>query len=756
MIAKGKSRLAVSALASALIFLFPVSASSAEDAEDEGTSASGPLEVVIVTARKREESLLEIPESLAAILGGDIDRQNLKGLEQIGFQVPNLNLSMRLDGFPNVSIRGLGSFGNTQGVGFYLDDTQIFSDASSRFGDLDRIEILKGPQGTLYGGSNVGGAIKFVSARPNSDEASGRVKLLAGEQGTVDGEVSVNLPLGDGGWAIRAFAFGASDDGYLENQNPPRVNGLRGNNPPDVGAVDEGGGRISIAGPFSDRLSVYASYRYNEYDGPNNTWVREMDARSLRHPNVINTTRNAKHDRETKAGLVEFTLELDGMDVLWLTSYTDTFSSRYTDIDISEEYLFDLLRPESMEVLTQELRFTSTGEGAFQWLAGIYRSSFDEVMNAYLTWFDSRVVDGQFDGLLGCIVGERCSGFWVGDVPTPQGEVQGQQTAAELRNRDKSHRAAFANMTYDAGDWEWGLGLRVDKWKNESLNRDTGIAAEQEDTEILPRLSLTRWLSEDAMVYGLVSWGFEPGGFNLASFQDTESLIPFGREEAVNYEVGWKGRLADGRATVSLAAFFIDYEARQIEYHLVQADGDPIEAITNFGDSEQYGFEADLSVQVSDELRLTLVAGLIEAEWIQASFDPGDGSGVRNLTGKKPPVVPYFSWGVSADYRRPVNDRVQFTAGVQISHNGEYEGLQAWDPVTNPSFNVVNGQLGFLWEKMELMLHVENLLDEKYYNDVQHFFNGRDLFGTYGEPGSIVIGTLGQPRLATVSLSYYF
>ena len=747
---------AVSALASALIFLFPVGAAHAEDAQGEGTRAARPLEEIVVTARKREESLLEIPESVTAILGGDIDRQNIKGLEQIGFQVPNLNLSMRLDGFPNVSIRGMGSFGNTQGVGFYLDDTQLFSDASSRFGDLDRIEVLKGPQGTLYGGSNVGGAIKFVSVRPNPDEVSGRIKVLGGEQGTMDGEVSVNLPLGDGGWAMRVFAFIASDDGYLVNENPPRVNGLRADNNSDVGAVDEAGGLISVAGPISDRLSFYASFRYNEYDGPNNTWVRELDPLNLRHPNVINTTRNATHDRDTKAGLVEFTLELDGMDVLWLSSYTDTFSSRYTDIDISEEYLFDLLRPEEMEVLTQELRFTSTGEGGFQWLAGIYYSAFDEVMNSHLTWFDSRVVNGEFDGLLGCIVGERCSGFWVGDIPTAQGEVQGIQTPSELRDRDKSHLAAFASMTYEVGDWEWGLGLRVDKWKNESLNRDTGVADSQGDTEILPRLSLTRWLSEDAMVYGLAAWGYEPGGFNLASFQDTESLIPFGREEVVSYEVGWKGRWAGGRATATLAAFFIDYQNRQIEYHLVQEDGDPIEAITNFGDSEQYGFEADISYQVSDSLRLTLVAGLIEAEWIEAAFDPGDGSGVRDLSGEKPPVVPHFSWGAFADYRRPINDRMSFMAALQVSHNGEYEGLQAWDPVTNPSFTVVNGQLGLLWENMELILHVENLLDEEYYNDVQHFFNGYDLFGTIGEPGNIVIGTLGQPRLVTVSLSYFF
>lgn len=755
MLRRENLRLPVLGLASALIFLFPVATANAQET-DEG--ASRTIEEILVTARKREESLLEIPESLAVITGENIDRGNIKGLEQIGFQVPNLNLSMRLDGFPNVSIRGLGSFGNTQGVGFYIDDTQIFSDASSRFGDLERIEVLKGPQGTLYGGSNVGGAIKFVSVRPNSEETTGKVKVLAGEQGTIDGEVHVNLPLGDGGWAMRGFVFGASDDGYLKNNNPPRANGGRRSGTSEVGQVDEAGGRVSIAGPLSDRLSLYASFRYNEYEGPNNTWVREMDGNNLRHPNVVNNSIAGWHDRDTKAGLIELTLELDGVDVLWLSSYTDTFSARYTDIDIREEYLFDLLRPEEMEVTTHELRFTSTGEGALEWIAGIYHSQFDEVMNSQIWWFDTvQNPDGTFSGNASFLFGsEDVSGHWWGDVPDPSRELMSVVTPNELRDRDKSHLAAFASMTYTVDDWEWGLGLRVDKWENESLNRDVGIASDQSDTEVLPRLSLTRWLSEDAMLYGLVAWGYEPGGFNLASFQDTEALIPFGREEAVNYEVGWKGRWADGRATASVAAFFIEYEARQIEYHLVQEDGDPIEAITNFGDSEQYGIEADLSVRVSDELSLTLVAGVIEAEWVQAAFDPGDGSGVQDLSGNTPPVTPDFSWGASLDYLRPINNLVEFMAALQISHNGEYEGLQAWLPVTNPSFTLVNGQLGFLWENMELVLHVENLTDEGYYNDVQHFFNGHDLIGLLGEPGNIVIGTLGQPRLTTVSLSYHF
>ena len=221
----------------AVAIVVAMSVSGTVRAEESGAN-QGAIEEILVTARKRTESVLEIPETVAVISGEAIARRDITTLDDIGNGIANLNLSKRADGFPNVSIRGLGSFGNTQGVGFYLDDAQIFSDASSRFGDLERIEVLKGPQGTLYGGSNIGGAIKFVSKRPDPEEMSGRIKVRAGEQSIIDLEGSVNLPLGDSGWAMRMFGFYNDDEGYLTNPNAARLNGLRSNPDPDEGQFE--------------------------------------------------------------------------------------------------------------------------------------------------------------------------------------------------------------------------------------------------------------------------------------------------------------------------------------------------------------------------------------------------------------------------------------------------------------------------------------------------------------------------------------
>ena len=160
----------------------PAGAAAVEtEPQSEPTAASrARIEEITVTARKREENLLEIPESVSAFTNVQINRANISGLSDIGLLVPNLYIGKRTDGFPNVTMRGMGSFGNVQGVGFYLDDVQLFGDSSGRFGDLERIEVLKGPQGVLHGGTNVGGAIKWITKRPDPDGFSGRIRVGAG------------------------------------------------------------------------------------------------------------------------------------------------------------------------------------------------------------------------------------------------------------------------------------------------------------------------------------------------------------------------------------------------------------------------------------------------------------------------------------------------------------------------------------------------------------------------------------------------
>jgi iron complex outermembrane receptor protein len=232
-----------------------------------------------------------------------------------------------------------------------------------------------------------------------------------------------------------------------------------------------------------------------------------------------------------------------------------------------------------------------------------------------------------------------------------------------------------------------------------------------------------------------------------------KTLAGFDPEFVLQYELGWKGTFLDGRGTGTLAIFYSNYEDRQFEFILPNPSGDGlIEGITNVGDSTQMGIEASGSFQLTEFLILTGAVGFIDAE-----FDSGtvlvDGT---DISGNEPPNIISPSASLNVNYQRPVFNNFDFVFDAQVSYNGETRGGAPWDNVTNPEYTVVNLQLGLANRKWEMFLHVENLFDEEYYVDLQPFPN-LGLDGLTGEgPPSIVIGTWGQPRLVTASVSYFF
>ena len=709
------------------------------DGAPQALAQGAALEEVIVTARKRDENLMDIPESVSAIGALEVERRNIKGLNKIGLAVPNLNLSMRTDGYPNVTIRGLGAYGMTQGVGFYLDDVQLFSDASSRFGDIERIEVLKGPQGVLYGGSNIGGAVKYVSKAPSTEAFGGRLKVMAGEQGIWDIEGDINIPLSDK-WALRAFAFTREDDGFMTNPGSlSPVFGVDSNQPEDVGAYEQSGGRLVLHGDITDRVSITASARYNEYDGPVNNWAREMGTPgNLQYPFTLDTNLNPTHERETFGARFEINVEFDNFDFKSITSYTDTDSDRHTDVDLTQLWFFNTFRPETMEVFTQEFRFSSNSDGPLQWVGGLYLMDFEETMNSYLDF-----------------------GWIILEADDPSIHVQ---VPFETRREEKGNLAAFGNVTYEVGAWEWGLGLRIDRWESDEEAVDIGHSASKDDVEVLPKISLTRHFNNDSMAYLTVSKGFEPGGWvgiadgapPVYGPNGEKTLAGFDPEEAIQYELGWKGSLADGRVQATAALFFIDYDDRQFEFIVPNPSGDGtlIDGIENIGDSEQTGIELGLTWQASDYLQIAAAYGYIDAEWDSNTILP-DGS--ANLGGQTPPQIIEHSATVTANFQMPAFGDFDWIANLQLSHNGTMEGGKpSGGTVENPEFTVVDIQVGLTSNNWELMLNLDNAFDERYYTDLEPFpnFGFGGLIGT--EPAEIIIGTHGHPRLFTASATYRF
>ena len=713
--------------------------------QSAAAQSNATLEEIVVTARKREESVMDIPTSISTFSAGMIERADLRSLSDIGLTVPNMYMGTRLDGVPNVSMRGLGGFGNTQGVGFFLDDVQLFSDASSRFGDLERIEVLKGPQGVLYGGANIGGAVKFVSKRPDFAEMYGDMKVSLGEDAYYDVEGQVNLPFSDQ-WAARLFGFAETDDGYLTNPNSTRSNGLSNNNSEDVGAMDRYGVRAALAGNINEGLTTYFTLRYNKLDAPNNTWIRELDG-DFEYSDIVDTSFNPRHNRETMAATTELNFSSDNVTTTFIASYTDTESLRESDLDLDQEYVLDLFRPEDLTATTIELRFSSDTDASLQWQVGAYHMNLERDLTSVLN------IRGGF-----CFLdpGDCAPG-------TAQNDDNIDAVAPfEVSERDRVQTAVFANATYRMEQWEFSAGLRADDWESRRINRDTQISGQVDDTEILARASAT-WHSNsgNSIVYGNFSQGFEPGDLNLTNFAGENSLFGYGAESAAQYELGYKGQLLDGALSFVAAAFFIDYEDRQFELQATDVNtGTPVEGIINVGDSKQRGFETDIAMALSENWTVGLGLGYVDSDWDDDVVSPITD---RSLAGETPPNTSDWGATASADYIRQTESGLSISGRLDVRYKGDAatnaqffdavgDGFPIWD---NPSFAVVNASVGIAGESWEVRLYVENLFDENYYIDVQEFPN---FAGTAiaGAPADIIIGTLEQPRRAKISLKYLF
>lgn len=682
------------------------------------------LDEIVVTARKREENLTDVPESVVAISGDTIVRQNMKTLDKIGMTVPNFNLNTRSDGYPNVTMRGMGAFSLTQGVGFYLDDVQLISDPSARFGDLERVEVLKGPQGVLYGGNNIGGAVKFVTKRPSADAVSGSIKVMAGQQSSVDAEASINIPLNDD-WAMRAFVYTREDDGFMYNITTKDDS---------IAGYEEEGGRIQIAGPLSENVSLYLAARINKWDGHNNNWVRESASATpsnFQYNYVSDIDSPSKSDKETKGLHWETVWENDGFDMTYIGSYTETDADRPVDVDLVYELWFDGNQVEDFETTTHELRFTSTTDSDLQWQAGLYSLNFEKSERSTQTF-----------------------GCWVG--------LCGLTVRSAWYDAEREHIAAFGNVSYESGSWAIDFGLRVDSWENYMTIVDEtgpfGTDNKIDGTEVTPRLSVSRTLDNDSMLYATISKGYEPGGVGYEPIitdanGNPVKLPTWDPEEALQAELGWKGSFSDGRGTAAIAAFWIDYDDRLFTGVITEPDGSIYEQVTNVGDSQQTGIEIEVMLQATENLLLSGAIGILDAEW-----DGGTTIGGVDMSGTTPSGAVDDGFALGAYYNRDMANGMEFIFDLQINYRGKMRTMPPGSPLDNTDYHTVNMATGIKNDGWEIMLHAENLTDEEYYHDVENNFpnlgpNG--IFDTASEP-LIILGTPGNPRLVSVSASYRF
>ena len=645
------------------------------------------MEAIVVTARKRSERLIHVPETISAFSEAALERAGIKNLDTLGQSLPNTVLSRRGDNEPNVVIRGVGSFGNVQGIGFYIDDVQNFTDQASRLVDLERVEVLKGPQGTLYGGSSIGGAVKYVTRKP-SQEYEGTAAIEVGQQSIVNVNGSVNLPVSNV-FAVRLSGYLDTNDGFLKNN----ITGVNNDE------SEEYGFRAALRYTPTDETDINLSIRYSNLENGGNDYYTTPSTTDYRLNSDLDL--NVFNKREVIGGILNVEQRFGGLSLTSLTSFTQRENEVLWDLDYSPLdgiWVFQS-DPVKTKVTTQELRLQSDNDGGFNWLVGGY----------YARVRDRIAINTSADLVIGTDFGGAPD--FIFDF---HDNTSLEQTYA-----------GFVTASYEVGRFEASLGARLNHSDFFGENRLRNESLSVTDTVVLPKLTLSYQITPAVMAYFNVSQGYEPARFTL--FNETP-LIPYLPEKARNFELGAKGQTADGFLTYEAAVFYIQSEDRQLET-LVFLNGVPNEVTGNVGDARTFGGEFSITVRPIRDLTVNVNAGVMESEFTAGDFD-----------GFNVPYAPDYSVGASVDYVTDVTSSLTLYLRADVVHNSGF----FWDTVNalkQEAYTIVGARvaLASVDNGWELAVRADNLFDEAYHSELQPFDPG--LLARRGQP-RLIIGSL--------------
>ncbi|WP_298021016.1 TonB-dependent receptor [uncultured Parasphingopyxis sp.] len=641
------------------------------ETDEEIGTASG-IDVIVVTANKREESLQDVALAISAIGGDSLAERGIDDISNLQSYVPNLHVGQEQDGF-KISLRGIGIQGTSSitdsGVAYYADNFYLSRPAggSAVFYDVNRVEVLRGPQGTLYGRNATGGVVNVISNEP-SDVFEGEIGGTYGSRDLLEVRGFVNVPFGEVG-AARLSAVYSREDGYVRNLGPGddlygsdgdiTVRGqLRFGEPESI--------EVLLYGLYSDLNGTGTANQFLErnFGGPPPTQalLRTIPA-DITDPLTTNIDALSFNDTETfltfgrltkEFGNVEAFLQVGGM-------WQDTHLQQDFDGSPVDVAIFN--KDQENEAQSVELRFSSIDERPFSWIVGGYYFNED-------TYIFRRV---RLNGL------------------TPGGVINLPDFLLD-ENGSSSTIAAFASVTVPITDefrFTGGIRYTHDEKDGSKVTRGNFGAPFPPDlpnAQFPADVSFNRvnWsaaleydVTPDILLYGRVSTGYKSGGFNL-----TSDGQPYDPEDIMAYEIGLKSDLFNGLARVNVDAFYYDYTDLQLTSLGVAADGvTPGQFTQNAAASTIWGIEIDTQWQISDEFLFTAAYTYLNAEFDEyfnrdSRFGPGP---TMSLAGFRLPYVSEHSVNIGLQYETYIGDGT-FTAAVNTNFHSDFFLREFNDP----------------------------------------------------------------------------
>ena len=742
----------------------------------QADSDTGRLQEIVITAEKRESTVQNTPISLTAVSGTDIQDRGLTDLSSLLQSVPGVSMRTSGPGMAEFEMRGVASTGgNSPTVGFYYDDTPLTAPGATNEGkivispalyDLNRVEVLRGPQGTLYGSGSMGGTIKVVPNAPNpaAFDASAEAVLADTDHGGFDHaeNAMVNLPFWNGLAAVRIVGSYSDDSGWIDRiviapgQFPVPTNGTtRGNvlaapvaaDYHDVNDTARTTVRVSALIKPIDGLSISPSYFHEKLTAGGLPYI-DSDPGTDAHYQPFDVAEN--YFDEFDLGSVNVKYRTDAVELTSTTSYwirhepltQDTSESWQTglglpgfepaDGGIGAAYAYE---NNLSHQLTEEIRLASAGDSRLKWLVGYFYEDFESHWNITFPAADAAPIFGS----------NQLFNYF-----SPNKILQ-QSVFGEVTYNITEPFAVTAGLRryhYDSPVTVDQSGALADTVLNSTIEKDQGVT---------PKVSLSYDFDKDLLVYATAAKGFRPGGgtgpvptsgplscetelqAEYGTTQFVSGPISFKSDSVWSYELGEKLRAADNRVTVNASGYFETWSGVQ-QTNALSPCGYIYTA--NAGDAHVYGGELEVQAIVIRDLVVSANtsyshAALVSSALLDSGFSPGT------------PIqdVPRWTASASIAYRHSLTDQLAFTARADNTYVGSRTD-ETFAINTLPSYDLTNARAGIEGDNWSAVLFVNNVADKRaLLNDVtQDAVN----IPTYNRIA------VSQPRTAGIDISYRF
>ncbi|MFM1856948.1 MAG: hypothetical protein RLZ05_8 [Bacteroidota bacterium] len=669
---------------------------------------------VVVTANKREEDILKVATSITSLSSKKVEDTRTWGLKDLTALVPNYSYQeLGVASQQLQSIRGIQAFSENPAVSTYIDDVNNLDILANGFAftDIERIEVLRGPQGTLFGRNSMGGVVNIITKKP-ANKASGFLEAGTGNQGLQRYAGGFKMPLVKDKLFFGLTGLFQTKDGYLKNDTTGTratdgsVNGKL------VGGEKNLYGNLFLKFLPSSRFSLTLNIK-GQSDWSNNTGFmisQPSDVIAFANPDKVYLRRIGEHKRNIINNSLVAKYFGSNFTFTSISAYQN-IRLGYSDVDFPGFYhtfydkkVGELLPPQ--EVFSQELRISTNNSKKIQYTAGLYsflQKGYEPTTNLV---YELSAGEAAFYGL-------------------PAG------SNIIYRNRSKNYgMAGFGELSYSfTNKLKGAVGLRYDYEKKQSTFNGFGDAALVGGTitdfvkdtiakgnysALSPKLSLSYLINEKSTIYISYNRGFRSGGINAQRFSATSGVKQtFDPEYSDNFELGYKTSVADNKVSLSASAFLIEWKDMQL-YNLVA----PFTyARENVGNAQSLGLEAEISAIPIKGLQLDGSVGLNKTKYRDFALTRVNyGTGVETKTqigGNSLSNTPSHTIYIAAQYELSITKKLKAIVRGELRNIGKYYA-DMQNSLKQSAYTLINTRVGFTYNKYSLFFWGQNLTSEKY------------------------------------------